>query len=236
MSGEAGDSDRDLFSSAIAPRLMSVIRERAEKCSLALSEEALGALALHARRVFEQNETLHLTSIRGPLEFVERHLGESFEGAAMLDPGIEGALLDLGSGNGYPGLAVAAARSGLRPLLAEAARAKAAFLRGVVEEAFPGGAVLEAQVQRPADLGGAGPFRAVVTRALGNWERVLPRLAPALEPEGTLLVWAGAQMEGVAQRKAWGRFRLVERKRLPGRERSWVWRFERASVARSREK
>jgi len=206
--------------------LIQAIAERAKKCGLALPEASLAALALHARRVRERNDELHLTSIRDPWEFVERHLGESFEGAAMLEPGIEGGLLDLGSGNGYPGLAVAASRSGLRPLLAEAARAKAAFLRGVVAEAFPMGAVLEKQVQRPADLGRAGPFRAIVTRALGNWERVLPRLAPALVEEGTLLVWAGSQMEAVAARKAWGRYRLVERKSLPGRERSWVWRFQ----------
>ena len=103
---------------------------------------------------------------------------------------------------------------------------KAAFLRVVVEEAFPGGAVLERQVQRPADLEGVVPFRVIVARALGNWERILPRLATTLEPGGSLLVWAGQQMEAVARRKAWSRYRLVERKPLPGRERSWVWRFD----------
>jgi 16S rRNA (guanine527-N7)-methyltransferase len=205
---------------------MKAIRERAEKCGLLLRETGLAALALHARRVRERNEDLHLTSIHEPREFIERHLGESFEGAAMLAPEVSGTMLDLGSGNGYPGLPVAAARPGLRPLLAEAARAKAAFLRGFVEEAFPGGAVLEAQIQRPDDLGDAGPFRVIVTRALGNWERVLPRLVPALEPEGTMLIWAGSQMEAVATRKAWQRYRLIERRLLPGRERSWVWRFE----------
>ena len=227
MSGDAPRSKLDLSSPDSSPRLMRAIRERAETCGLALPESVLSALALHARRVHERNEELHLTSIRDPREFVERHLGESFEGAAMLEPGIAGAMLDLGSGNGYPGLAVAAARPGLRPLLAEAARAKAAFLAGVIEEAFAGGEVLEAQVQRPADLGDAGPFRVIVTRALGNWERVLPRLAPVLAPAGSLLVWAGLQMESVTSRQAWKRYRLVERRALPGRERSWVWRFER---------
>ena len=226
MSGEARNPEPELFSPASSPRLMQVIAERAKNCGVALPEAALAALALHARRVHERNDELHLTSIRDPREFVERHLGESFEGAAMLDPMIEGALLDLGSGNGYPGLAVAAARPGLRPLLSEASGRRAAFLRDVVEEAFPGGAVLERQAQRPADLGDAAPFRVVVTRAVGGWERILPRMAPALGPGGSLLVWAGRQMEATARRKAWGRYRLAERKPLPGRERSWVWRFE----------
>ena len=230
MSAEGSGSDRDLLSLASSPRLMKVIRQRAKKCRMALSEEALAALAVHARRVCERNEELRLTSIRDPRQFVERHLGESFEGAAMLDPGAEGVLLDLGSGNGYPGLAVAAARSGLRPLLSEASARKAAFLRDVVGEAFPAGAVLERQVQRPADLDDDARFGVIVTRAAGGWERILPRLATRLEPGGSLLVWAGQQMETVAGRKAWSRYRLEERKRLPGRERSWVWRFEAARI------
>ena len=134
-------------------------------------------------------------------------------------------MLDLGSGNGYPGLAVVSARPGLRPLLAEASVRKAEFLRQVLGAAFPDGEVLQRQVQRPADLAGVDPLRAIVTRAAGSWERILPRLAACLQPEGTLLVWAGPQMEPVMERKAWQRYRYVERCALPGREHSWVWQF-----------
>lgn len=225
MSGDAPAPDRDLFAPASAPRLIQAIRERAERCGVELSEDALAALAMHARRVRERGDELHLTAIRDPREHLERHLGECFEGAAMLAPDIAGALLDVGSGNGYPGLAVAAARPGLRPLLSEASARKAAFLRHVVEEAFPGAAVLERHVQRAADLADVLPFRVILTRAAGGWERILPRLAAALEPAGSLLVWAGEQMESVARRTAWSRYRLVERKPLPGRDRSWIWRF-----------
>jgi len=205
---------------------MSAIRARAEKCGVALSEMNLAALALHARRVRERSDELHLTSIRDPEEFVERHLGESLEGAAMLDPDVAGALLDLGSGNGYPGLAVAAARPGLRPMLSEASSRKAAFLRDLVDEAFPGGAVLERQIQRAPDVQDVAPFRVIVTRAAGGWERILPRLASTLESGGCLLVWAGQQMEAVARRAAWARYRIADKRALPGRDRSWVWRFE----------
>jgi 16S rRNA (guanine527-N7)-methyltransferase len=178
--------------------------------------------------VRERSAELHLTSITAPAEFLERHLGESFEGAALLDPAVEGVMLDLGSGNGYPGLPVAAARPGLKPLLVEAAARKASFLRGVVAQGFAGGAVLQRQVQRAPDLEDVALVRVLVTRAAGDWERVLPRLASCLEPDGTLLVWAGAHMETVHRRKAWARYRLAERKSLPGRDRSWVWRFESA--------
>ena len=159
-------------------------------------------------------------------EFLERHIGESLEGAALLPAGIEGALLDLGSGNGYPGLPVAAGRPGLRPVLAEASRRKAAFLAEVVAEAFPEGRVLNRQVQRAGDLEGVGTIRVLTARAAGGWERVLPRLARVLAPGGRLLVWAGGEMERIARREVWKRYRLLERRALPGRGRSWVWLFE----------
>ena len=41
-------------------------------------------------------------------DLVERHVGESFEGAALLDRHASGRLLDLGSGTGYPALPIAA--------------------------------------------------------------------------------------------------------------------------------
>jgi 16S rRNA (guanine527-N7)-methyltransferase len=218
----------DPFAAKSSPALEAAIGERAKACGIELDTSAVEALALHARRVREQSASLHLTSINDPVEFLERHPGESLEGAALLDPAVEGVMVDLGSGNGYPGLPVAAARPGLVPVLIEAAKRKAAFLQEVVEAAFPGGRVLERQVQRASDLEDLGPVRVVVTRAAGDWDRVLPRLSSSLTPDGTLLVWAGAHMEAVHKRRAWSRYRLAEQRSLPGRDRSWIWRFERA--------
>jgi 16S rRNA (guanine527-N7)-methyltransferase len=223
--GMASGQAADLFSVATAPALEAAIGDRARACGIELSDEAVEFLALHARCVRERNTELSLTSIIDPAEFLERHLGESFEGAALLDADVEGVMLDLGSGNGYPGLPVAVARPGLTPFLVEASMRKAAFLRVLVEEAQLDSEVVERQVQRAADLEGVGPIHVLVTRAAGAWDRILPRLAPSMAPEGTLLVWAGDHMKVVKDREAWSRYHLAERKPLPGRDRSWIWRF-----------
>lgn len=200
------------------------IRERAASCGLVLDDASVGALALHAREVLRANAQRSLTAIVDPAEFVERHIGESLEGAAMLDADVSGSLLDLGSGNGYPGLPVAIARAGLTPLLTEASTHKAAFLREAVGRVLPRGRVLEAQVQRPGDLDDSSPLRVIVSRAMGGWERVLPRFHSSMAPDGELLLWAGG-IKKVARRHAWRRLRLIERRPLPGRSNSWVWRF-----------
>jgi 16S rRNA (guanine527-N7)-methyltransferase len=204
------------------------IKSRAAACGIDLHAEMIAALADHAGLVMASNERLHLTTITDPRAFIERHLGEGFEGAAMLAPDVTGELLDLGSGNGYPALPLAAARPGLRPLLTEASQGKAAFLGAVLEECGFTGRLLSRQVQRPGDLEeGQAPFRLIVTRALGGWERILPRFAQSLQDEGEMLLWAGGDVAAVARRSAWRRLRLLERKALPGRERSWIWRFGR---------
>jgi 16S rRNA (guanine527-N7)-methyltransferase len=203
---------------------------RAAACGLDLDGNAVQAIARHMQRVLDADRRLHLTAIDDPAEFLERHVGESLEGATLIEPAYSGALLDVGSGNGYPGLAVAAVRRGLRPILAEASQRKAEFLRRLLEPDFPEGLVLEQQVQRAEDLAQLDALAVVVCRGMGNWERVLPRLAVRLRADGRLLVWAGDRVEQVRTRGIWRRLRLVERRALPGRERSWVWAFTHASA------
>jgi len=204
--------------------LEAAIDARARRAGLTLAAAAVRGLAAHARRVIEDAAELHLTSVTEPAEFVERHLGESLEGASLLDPGIRGALVDLGSGNGYPGVVVATARPGLRAVLVEASSKKAAFLRtlGHIEGLAPL-RVLGRQVQRVDDLAEVAPVAVITARAVGGWERLLPRLVRALDEDGRVLLWAGDTVTTVSRRAAWRRLHLLRRHPLPGRERSWVW-------------
>ena len=205
------------------------IPAQAAACGLTLATPAVEALAAHARAVWRHNQRLQLTAISDPQVFLLRHLREAFEGATLLDQKIQGTLLDLGSGNGYPGLPVAAARPGLRPVLAEASMKKAAFLEDVLSAgAFPGGAVLAGHVQRPSDISLVGSVQVLVTRAAGGWDKIVPRLVPCLAQDGCVLIWAGGELEKIRHRVAWRRLDLRASYSLAGREQSWVWRFEKA--------
>jgi 16S rRNA (guanine527-N7)-methyltransferase len=204
----------------------SAIRARAHAAGVQLSAAAASALAAHARAVIAANARLHLTAITEPSRFLERHLGESLEGAALLPEAIRGPLLDLGSGNGYPGIPLAAARPGLTPTLAEASVKKAAFLREALSiSGMPSGQVIEARIARAADLADQALFAVIATRAMGGWERIVPKLVAALAPGGIVLIWAGADATKILARQSWSRLRLVERRDLPGRVRSAIYQF-----------
>src|SRR5262245_49337515 len=95
------------------------IEARAVSAGLLLPHGGAARIAAHARLVLESADALHLTTIKDPSELLERHIGEALEGAARIDASRSGPLVDLGSGNGYPGVPIAIARSSLRAVLAE---------------------------------------------------------------------------------------------------------------------
>jgi 16S rRNA (guanine527-N7)-methyltransferase len=204
----------------------SAIAERGRAAGVDLSDEAARSLAAHARAVLAANERLHLTAVTEPAAFLERHIGEALEGAALLAPTCTGVLVDLGSGNGYPGIPIAVARPGLAPVLVESSAKKAAFLREALRIVnCPRGEVHEGAVVRAADLGGTPPIDVLVTRAMGGWERIVPKLGSRLAPGGVVLLWSTSETDAVVERVAWRRFEIVTRLKLLGRDRSMLYKL-----------
>ncbi|NIM00039.1 MAG: hypothetical protein GTN89_03590 [Acidobacteria bacterium] len=201
------------------------IAERAAAAGLQIDDRAIDVITDHARCVLEHNERLQLTTVTDAETFLERHIGESLEGAALLDEHACGRLLDLGSGNGYPAIPIAAALPGLDPVCIEASAGKARFLEETLATTLRRGTVWHRQVQRPADFVDTKPVRVLTSRAMGNWERIFPRVAPMLAPNGIAMLWAGESVGEIRMRAAWRRLSLVARHGLPGRQRSWIWCF-----------
>ncbi len=212
-------------------QLEEAIARRAIRSALELPDAGVTGLATHARQVFKNNERYNLTTITEPEEFIERHFGESFEGATLVEPGAQGVMFDLGSGNGFPGLPFHVARPGLDPVLAEVSTRKAAFLTAsCLGAGFTQVQVLKRQIQRPADLPEGMRPNYILTRAMGGWEKVLPRFARGLGAEDRVLLWAGEEVEAISKRKIWQRFKILQKHPLPGLDRGWIWVLGNAEV------
>jgi 16S rRNA (guanine527-N7)-methyltransferase len=109
-----------------------MIQEAIEKAGLApLSPEALDKFNIYLDLLLKWNARLNLTAIREPEAIVQRHFVESIFAAQNLPFGIT-ALLDYGSGGGFPGVPIAIFRPEIRVTLAESQSKKASFLREVV--------------------------------------------------------------------------------------------------------
>jgi len=124
---------------------------------------------------------VNLTGARTPAERVALLVAPVLPAIRLVRPGL---LLDVGSGNGSPGLVLALAHGGLRAVLLEPRAKRWAFLR---EAARAAGAAPRVEVVRARhDAYQGEPAATVTLRALAL---PLASLAPLVVPGGRVLVF-----------------------------------------------
>ena len=131
----------------------------------------------------EWGRKVNLTAARTPADRVHLLVEPVLPAQALPEPG---ALLDVGSGNGSPGLVLALLRTDLQVTLLEPRARRWAFLREAVRRV--GGPPVRVLRGRHDDYAGP-PVRTVTLRALAL---PLTEIAPLLEPAGRLLVFGGS--------------------------------------------
>jgi 16S rRNA (guanine527-N7)-methyltransferase len=147
------------------------------------------AIRQYVELLLRWNARMSLTSITNPLEILQRHFGESF--FAINAASIRGGrLADVGSGAGFPGLALKMALPGLELTLIESNRKKAAFLAEVVRALGLSGVRIRAE--RVAEVAWEGPGADFVTsRALGSYKELLKWTRKTASPDCWVVLWLG---------------------------------------------
>jgi len=150
----------------------------------ALDDQASVALWLHYQELRRWNPRLSLVGPGTVEDLVERHYGEAL--AAL--PLVEGAksLLDVGSGGGFPGFVLAAARPELKVTLVEAQERKWAFLSAAARRAQLSVRCLNARVGGALEI---PPVAVVAWRAVRLPPGVVADLAAVSQ---RMLLWSGA--------------------------------------------
>jgi 16S rRNA (guanine527-N7)-methyltransferase len=134
------------------------------------------------------------TAVRGAEGVAERHLADSLVALELDHVRSARRIADLGSGAGFPGLALAVALPDARVALVESAARKCAFLdRTVVAADVRNAHVVHARAEEWED--GVGAHDLVTARALAALPVVLEYAAPLLAPEGALVAWRGRRDE-----------------------------------------
>lgn len=154
----------------------------------ALAAPLLAYLALLLR----WNRAYNLTAIREPGEMVRKHLLDSLAMHASVDAiaARGGALADLGTGAGLPGIPLAIAKPGLQVALVESNGKKARFMREVLRTlGLRNARVLESRIE---EVDEPGRFDAITARALATLPLILELGGHLLAPGGVLLAMKGA--------------------------------------------
>jgi 16S rRNA (guanine527-N7)-methyltransferase len=155
-----------------------------------LSSEVMDSLYAYYQELARWNEKLNLIGPGTAGEILARHFGESLAALPLLPPEAR-AGLDLGSGAGFPGLVLAAARPGLEMTLVEARERKWAFLLSAVRRASLSCRCLNARVRLPLPSGLPESLDVITSRALHLDAEIWGALAERLGTEGRVLLWVG---------------------------------------------
>lgn len=133
------------------------------------------------------NKTYNLTAIRDPINMVSHHLLDSLAVLSHLPPG---ALADVGSGGGLPGIPIAIAEPARRVTLNDANHKKIAFLQQAVIELHLSNAdvhVGRAEAWKPVQL-----FSCVITRGFAELKPFVDACRHLLRADGVLAAMKGA--------------------------------------------
>lgn len=102
-------------------------------CFRICGEEAMGRLDRFIALLAEENERQNLIS-RASLQSVwQRHIADSLQLLELVPRGTAGPWLDLGTGAGFPGLAIGIARPDMDVVLIESRKKRVAWLDSVAE-------------------------------------------------------------------------------------------------------
>ena len=167
------------------------IRTALEPYGPSLTDVQVQAIWNYISLLLLWNQKVRLTSVVEPNEIVNRHFGESMFAVRKV-PIERGRLADIGSGAGFPGLALKIACPQLEVFLIEANAKKAAFLAEAKRALqLEGVEILRTRLE---DLSiGHDTLDFVTARAVGGLLGLLFWSQRALSRQGKLVLWLGRE-------------------------------------------
>ena len=158
---------------------------------LTLSAEQIAACERYADLLIERNTSVNLTAITAPADIAHKHFLDSWTAFAVRAWSGHERVVDIGSGAGFPGLALRLVRPGLSLTLVESVGKKARFL----EEACAALGLPDVEVrnERAEALVATRRDRYDVgtARAVGPLGQVVEYLLPLLRVGGDAIAWKG---------------------------------------------
>ena len=158
---------------------------------LGLDPELATPLLAYLALLVRWNKTYNLTAVRDPHEMVTKHLLDSLAMHPYVDAiaARGGALADLGTGAGLPGIPLAIVKPGLRVTLVESNGKKARFMREAVRQlGLKDVRVAESRIEALAE---PGAYDAITARALATLPLIIELGGHLLKTDGELLAMKG---------------------------------------------
>lgn len=120
------------------------------------------------------------------------HVADSLTGLEVEELRSAERVADIGSGAGFPGLALAVALPDAEVDLIESVTRKCEFMRRAIAAAgIANATVLDTRSEEWAAAAGRGSYDVVTARAVGRLSTLAELASPLLKPNGVLIAWKG---------------------------------------------
>lgn len=207
---------------------MTVLADAVTRLGIVVSGQTAALLERHAALVAAAASGLNLTRITDPEAVAVQHVADSLACLLVLDPARPLRVADVGSGAGWPGLALAIACPAWTLTLVESTAKKAAFLEHAAGALGLADRVT-VRAERVERVGHAAGFRerhdAAVARAVAPLATLAEYLLPLVNIGGTAIAMKGSDTAGeradarTAFERLGGTHERVVEYRLPGLDR-----------------
>ena len=191
--------------------------------SLSVDAQAIPRYRLYYETLAEQNKLMNLTAIDGEEDTARLHFLDSAALLTLADLGGK-SVIDVGSGAGFPGLALKIARPDIRLTLLDSLDKRVRFLRGLCDRlGFPEVECLHARAEEaPPEL--RERFDVACSRAVARLNLLCELCLPFVRVGGVFLAMkgpgAGEELEEARRgiRLLGGELRGLEDYAIPGSE------------------
>jgi 16S rRNA (guanine527-N7)-methyltransferase len=137
-------------------------------------------------------ERASVSSVTTPARAWKVHVADSLTGLEIADLREAPSIADIGSGAGFPGLALAAALPGSGVDLIESVGRKCEFIQRAIDESGINNArVINSRSEELAEGEGRESYAAVTARAVGRLSTLAELASPLLIEGGVLVAWKG---------------------------------------------
>lgn len=179
------------------------IRRSAASLGVETAPEHLEAFSIHARELTFWNRRTNLTTITDPEQVATKHFVDSLAPIRFVPAGA--AVLDIGSGAGFPGIPMKVLRPDLAMTLIDAVRKKVSFQNHVIRQlGLDRIEAVHMRAEQMAERLAAGEektrrsYGVIVSRAVGSPERLAPLVLPLLGENGILIAMIGKAAAGAS--------------------------------------
>ncbi|MDP9265303.1 MAG: 16S rRNA (guanine(527)-N(7))-methyltransferase RsmG [Chloroflexota bacterium] len=163
----------------------------AMRTSLRLDAAQLALCERYAEELIACNTSVNLTAITEPRDIAHKHFLDSFTALGVRRWGARERLVDVGSGAGFPGLALRIARPGLQVTLVESVGKKTRFLEALTQLLGLGDVEIRNERAEAFGRGHRAGYDVATARAVGSLALCVEYLFPLLRVGGDAIVWKG---------------------------------------------